>query len=413
LSTAAADSDSATVTGSVCRITVKKITNPVTAPADVSFAFTGDVAGSIGHNQTIAEDVIAPGSYNSTETVLAGWDLTDVTCVGDDNPDTDDNATAIFDVDLGESITCTFTNTQRGTVDLIKTFETLADTARFDRVVQFQIRQGASDDAITGQGTTLSEEFANGANGGNVEFATFATSDKDGILESPPEVKLLLVPGTYQICEYVQVGYDSSIRDMLEAFVPQGAGDPQTIDNSFVCAPFTIDPGENEVITIDNTPPPGGMAKTIGFWKNHASCKASKGKQDAVLDETLALFPIAQGQTTHGFYLGDLYVDTCAEAVALLNKSATDGSSGGRGRSTKRASDPVFNMTAQLVAAILNEKAGAGHSCIDPAIAEALRLLDKYNFNGITYSSVRRAARTASKNLTILPGCSTTTTTTT
>jgi hypothetical protein len=52
-----------------------------------------------------------------TETLpVTGYDLTDVTCTGDDTPDTDDNATAVIDLDPGENITCTFTNTARGRI---------------------------------------------------------------------------------------------------------------------------------------------------------------------------------------------------------------------------------------------------------------------------------------------------------
>ena len=39
--------------------------------------------------------------------------------------------------------------------------------------------------------------------------------------------------------------------------------------------------------SIDNIPPPGGDARTIGFWKNWTSCDGN-GNQDPVLYETLA-----------------------------------------------------------------------------------------------------------------------------
>ena len=129
----------------------------------------------------------------------------------------------------------------------------------------------------------------------------------------------------------------------------------------------------------------------IGFWKNWASCNNSNGKQAPVLDQTLALFPIGVNQTTHGFYLGTLYVDTCAEAVSLLNKSTLNGK--------KSASDPIFNMTAQLVAALLNLKAGAA-TCgnLDQTIAQALTLLSVHNFNGNTYTPKLTAAEATYAN---------------
>ena len=54
---------------------------------------------------------------------------------------------------------------------------------------------------------------------------------------------------------------------------------------------FTVTAGETKTFTVDNTPPPGGRALTIGFWKNWAS--GSNGKQKPVLDQVLASFPIA------------------------------------------------------------------------------------------------------------------------
>ena len=46
----------------------------------------------------------------------AGWSLTDITCTGDDEA-SDQGATATLDVDPGETIVCTFTNTKDATVE--------------------------------------------------------------------------------------------------------------------------------------------------------------------------------------------------------------------------------------------------------------------------------------------------------
>jgi hypothetical protein len=127
-----------------------------------------------------------------------------------------------------------------------------------------------------------------------------------------------------------------------------------------VCVNFSVTPGEVETFEIDNVPPPGGDARTIGFWKNWTSCDGS-GNQAHVLDQTLASFPIASGQTTHGVFIGDIYVDTCQEAVKILNKSKLNG--------TKMASDAAYGLAAQLLAAKLNIQAAAG-SC--PAANEAI-----------------------------------------
>jgi hypothetical protein len=121
---------------------------------------------------------------------------------------------------------------------------------------------------------------------------------------------------------------------------------------------------------------------TIGFWKNHASCKKSNGGQAAVLDATLAL----AGTTL----IGDLSLTgsatDCVYAVNVLNKTTIDGK-------TKKASDPLFNMAAQLLAAKLNVTGGAG-TC--PASVNAINaaqaLLVKYHWNGLTYNPTLTAA---------------------
>ena len=373
-------------------IIVQKVTFPGGDPTAFEFDTSYSANFMLSDGQSNNSGPLAPGAgYSVAELVPTGWDVDNVLC-SDNSPRNNINLSG------GETVTCVFTNTKRGRVDLTKTFQgqPLTDP---NVSFQFQIRQDASTTVGTGQGTTLSEEFANSTNGGNVDFATLATSNKNGVIEAG-EVELLLVPGTYQICEYIQVGWDSTIRDMLGAFVPEGAGDPQTIDNSFVCAPFTITPGESEAISIDNVPPPGGMAKTIGFWKNHASCKASNGKQDPVLDQVLATFPIALNQTTHGVYIGNYYVDTCLEATALLDKRLYSATKKG---GDKAASDPAYNMAAQLMAAKLNLQAGAENPfCLNDIVAEADALLAVVNFNGSTIpnygSGATGAARKARMN---------------
>ncbi len=79
--------------------------------AAATFAFAGDVSGTLGNGQSASADV-APGTYTTTETVPDGWDLTIVDC--DDLNSTGDpsTATATFNVEPGEDVECTFTNVE-------------------------------------------------------------------------------------------------------------------------------------------------------------------------------------------------------------------------------------------------------------------------------------------------------------
>ncbi|HEX6249883.1 MAG TPA: hypothetical protein VFZ56_00460 [Gemmatimonadaceae bacterium] len=122
--------------------------------------------------------------------------------------------------------------------------------------------------------------------------------------------------------------------------------------------------------SIHETPPPGVDPRTIGYWQAWSSCSKGNGNQDPVLDETLASF--AGG----GVLIGDLFVNTCAEAQSLLKKS--DVVSG-----TNRASDAAYGLAAQLMAAVLNVQNGAT-TCSDAtdAIDDAQDLLDDIGFTG-------------------------------
>jgi hypothetical protein len=82
----------------------------------------------------------------------------------------------------------------------------------------------------------------------------------------------------------------------------------------------------------------------------------------------------------------------CAKAVNILNKTTIDGAK-------KKASDPLFNMAAQLLAAKLNIVAGAATcSAADTAIASAQALLVKYSWNGLIYSPKLTTADAALAN---------------
>jgi hypothetical protein len=351
------------------KIIIDKVTIPSLDPQNFAFTLTGGPSalnasfGLTDASTPFDSGLILPGSgFVAGETLpSAEWVLTSALC-------NDGSPVGNINVSPGETVTCTFTNTKQAKVQVLKTFQGQPITG--SETFAFTLRTGAT---TSDSGTTLQALVGNSSNGGTLNFTPF------------------LIPGnTYQICEVVLPGWQSSISSLSGAFVIQTEPDG---DNSTICVPFTPTPGQNVVFTIDNTPPPGGDARTIGFWKNWASCSKSKGNQDPILDQTLALFPIAGGQSTHGIFIGDVYVDTCEEAVALLNKE--DINSG-----RKRASDPGFNLAAQLLAAQLNVQAGAGTcAAATTAINDAQALLDSVNFDGVGNTSMNPAQGTQANQL--------------
>jgi hypothetical protein len=316
-------------------------------------------------------DLTQAGTYTVEETNKTGW--IPGLAVPNDGVNTHVCSFTIVDVitDDGKVFTCTFNNQRNGHVKVIKTFQGAPPTGA--QAFTFSLREGASSGI---PGTTDETLTANAADNWTLNFVT------------------LLVPNNhYQLCEEgIQPGFGNNIKSQfgVNAF---------DADNSTVCFDFVATTGLL-TFTIDNTPPPGnpGTARTIGYWKNWASCKQSNGKQAPVLDQTLVK------ATPPGIHIGlvDLSATTvpagsCSNAVNLLNKSTLTGQ--------KEASDPLFNMAAQLLAADLNIVAGAA-SCtkVNNAITQAQALLVKYNFNGsYPYSpKISKADTTTANNLATL-----------
>jgi hypothetical protein len=348
------------------KIVVKKVTDPA-SDTTTQFTFNPSYGASfqLAGGGSSTSGYLAPGpGYTATESPAPGWDLTRAACDNGNDP------TAGITVTAGQTVTCTFTNTERGQARVVKTVNG-ASLSGTPYSFTFQLRQGASPAAA---GTILETATANAANNG---VSTFTT---------------LLVPGqTYQLCEQMQPGWLTTLGPPLySVYNPSG-------DNSVVCTDFTVSAGQTRAFSIDNKPPPGGMALTIGYWKNWSSCTA--GHQAPVLDQMLR--KLANGGTPET--LGKLVLNpsalgastACQYAVNILSKSAITG--------TKMPSDPLFNMASQLLAADLNLAAGAGQC---PASATAINsahaLLAKYGFDGKSSSSqlkVTSADATTANNL--------------
>ncbi len=87
--------------------------------ADKDFNFTGDIVASLGDGESETVSV-APGQYDVTETIDEDYSLTDITC--DDGNSDGVTATGIttFNVEAGEDVVCTYTNSELPTLTLVK-----------------------------------------------------------------------------------------------------------------------------------------------------------------------------------------------------------------------------------------------------------------------------------------------------
>jgi hypothetical protein len=102
-------------------IIVEKETDP---PAvEVDFEFTGDASGTIGGGESITVLNRTPGEYDATEIVPEGWMLSDISCDDDNSTGDTASAKATFNVEAGETVTCTFTNTKLATITVEKVLD--------------------------------------------------------------------------------------------------------------------------------------------------------------------------------------------------------------------------------------------------------------------------------------------------
>lgn len=129
--------------------------NFIGSPSIAPFAITT----SAGAGQHVISG-LGSGSYTVNEVVPAGWDLTALTCVDPSN-DSSVNlaaATATINLAAGENVSCTFTDTARGSITVIKqstggdgTFAFTGPTSPTNPVGAFQITtSGGSGQVVLG-----------------------------------------------------------------------------------------------------------------------------------------------------------------------------------------------------------------------------------------------------------------------
>jgi hypothetical protein len=95
-----------------------------------SFTFSGDASGSIKDGEQIVVGNLQPGTYTSQEVVPPAWKLTSILC-DDSNSSGDLNTrTATFQLEAGETVKCTFTNSQKPTAISLVSFEVEANDGR-------------------------------------------------------------------------------------------------------------------------------------------------------------------------------------------------------------------------------------------------------------------------------------------
>jgi len=202
----------------------------VTIGGDDTFAFTTDLPS--GNFSLTTSNGISPpsggvsldaGSYTITEDILASWQLTDLVCTESDTQDTVvdiPNRTITLNVQEGETINCTVTNTKLGSITVSK--------------------------ATIPAGDQTSFTFAGDVAGAIADGGTIVVSD--------------LLPGAYTSTESAVTGWD-----LTGILCDDGASNtPSTGDVQTLTATFNLDAGENVICQFTNTLLPIiNLAKTV------------------------------------------------------------------------------------------------------------------------------------------------------
>ncbi len=231
----------------------------VAVGGDATFTFTS--TGGIASPSTIATSGgsgsqsfanITPGAYTVTETSLpAGWDFTGLACVDEDGGTTISGQTANIDLDPGETATCTYTNSKKGSIVVRK--ETLPDGS------QQSFPFGASYDA---DGFSLSDGQSNDS--GPLAAGTYSVGETvpadwdllsaacdDG--SSPGSIAL--AAGETVTCIFTNAKRGRILVDKVTA----PANDPQSFGFSLTGGPDGID--QSFSLTHATAPRDSGLVK--------------------------------------------------------------------------------------------------------------------------------------------------------
>ncbi len=182
-----------------------------TIPGGANFQLDDD-SGVGGGDSTLLNSInfnnLAPGSYTVTEAALAGWDLTQLVINDPDNGSSVNLATgtATIDLDAGEAITVTFTNTKRGQI-----------------IVEKQTNPDGSIETFEFDASYAANFFLADGQQNNSGF---------------------LVPGSYSVQELAEAGWDLTSIQIVSGDTDAGS------TTNLGTASATIDLDAGEVITV-------------------------------------------------------------------------------------------------------------------------------------------------------------------
>ncbi|HSN54386.1 MAG TPA: hypothetical protein VLT32_06920, partial [Candidatus Sulfomarinibacteraceae bacterium] len=304
-----------------------------------------------------ATDLTEPGDWTIVETLPEGW-------VVEDEATLECTFTVAYPAGAGDSFTCTFTNIEKGLVNLLKLNNGVIDpTVNFPFGLYDGPNFGAPSgflDAPLATDTTLDNSSGELTFGGYQldPLAAYTICERD-------------IPPGWEPVWMIDTDADGFVDTQVTPYNPNLLDpDPEDLGNRCIDigagTGFPIVRGGTLVLEVDNVPPPGGEARTPGYWKNWSTCSggrqqytADKNSEDlngdGVIDgaERIAAgFPLIDDVLPQS--LGSLEVSTCTDAVLILDHYEIVGN-----KPKKFASDGAYKLARSLLAYKANIAAGA------------------------------------------------------
>ena len=214
-------------------VTIVKETLPVDAGGQ-QFGFAGDLGAFAltgGGSRTTSD--LEPGSYDITEALPAGWELTQITCVDPDGGSVVNlaTATATVDLDAGEQVTCTFRNTQQGSLTIVK--QTVPQDSGGQ---QFGFAGDLGAFSLTGGGSRTTSNLAPGsyditeALPADWELTQISCTDPDGgstFNLATSTASIDLDAGEHVTCTFLNTAAAVSAVTIVKQTLPQDSGGQQ------------------------------------------------------------------------------------------------------------------------------------------------------------------------------------------
>jgi uncharacterized repeat protein (TIGR01451 family) len=225
----------------------------------------GTSSWTINGSGSTAQFSFAPGTYDLTETVPAGWDLTNASCAiqtapptstGTFDPNTDPDTINNFEIQSGLETICTFTNTQ----DLSETH---------GRII---VQKETDPD-----GDTTSFEFDPSWDA-NFFLSDGQSNDSD----------FTLAPGPYSVAEITPAGWD-----LTSTVCTSSAGDSETADSISLQAGETVtcvftNTKQNPALLLDKTITSGDPYDAVGDVINYSFLVTNTGNVSLAGPVTIA-----------------------------------------------------------------------------------------------------------------------------